>query len=103
MGHLHTFGIRIWYSPCTQFKKDSPYIVSSSCNCHCLKLAIKDSAGARLLGDIKEYLMKLYYLYNKSCKKLRALENLIKNLKRLAELEGYYIEDTGSRGHLIEP
>ena len=55
------------------------------------------------MGDIKEYLMKLYYLYNKSCKKLRALENLIKNLKRLAELEGYYIEDTGSRGHLIEP
>lgn len=48
------------------------------------------------MGDIKECLMKMYYLYNKSSKELRSLEGLIYDLQGLVELEGYYIEDIGT-------
>ena len=48
------------------------------------------------MGDIKECLMKMYYLYNKSSKELRSLEGLLYDLQGLVELEGYYIEDTGT-------
>ena len=39
--------------------------------------------------------MKLYYLYNKSTKKLRSLKELIDELDSLVDLTGNFIEDNG--------
>ena len=39
--------------------------------------------------------MKLYYLYNKSTKKLRSLKELIDELDYLVDLTGNFIKDDG--------
>ena len=63
--------------------------------CHQLELAIKDSIGAGLLNDIKECLMKLYYLYEESSTKLRSLNQLVKDLDGLVDLVDNPTEDNG--------
>ena len=59
------------------------------------ELAIKDSIGAGLLNDIKECLMKLYYLYEESSTKLRSLNQLVKDLDGLVDLVDNPTEDNG--------
>ena len=78
-----------------QLLEDYPHLLSFWCICHRLELAIKDAIGNGLLSDIKECLLRLYYLYNKSSKKLRSLEELIKDLEGLIALQDSCIEDEG--------
>ena len=52
-----------------------------------------------MLGDIKECLLKLYYLYNKSLKKLRSLKELISELEGLIDLNDNFIDDGGIAPH----
>ena len=65
------------------------------CIVHQLELAVKESVGKGFLNDTKECLMKLYYLYNKSTKKLRSLKKLIDELDYLVDLTGNFIKDDG--------
>ena len=51
-----------------------------------LKFAIKEYDDKGLLNDIKYCLMKLYYLYIKSTKKLRSLKEPIDELDGLVDL-----------------
>ena len=62
---------------------------------HQLELAIKESGGKILLNDIKECLLKLYCLYNKSAKKLRSLKELIDEIDGLVDLTDNFVEDDG--------
>ena len=78
-----------------QLLEDYPHLLSFWRICHSLELAIKDAIGNGLLSDIKECLLRLYYLYNKSSKKLRSLEELIKDLEGLIALQDSCIEDEG--------
>ena len=78
-----------------QLLEDYPHLLSFWCICHRLELAIKDAIGNGLLSDIKECLLRLYYLYNKRSKKLRSLEELIKDLEGQIALQDSCIEDEG--------
>ena len=44
-----------------------------------------------MLNDIKECLMKLFCLYNKSTKKLRSLKKLIDELDDLLDLDNWQV------------
>lgn len=48
-----------------------------------------------MLNDIKECLMKLHFLYNKSTKKLRSLKELMDELNGLVDLTDNFTEDNG--------
>ena len=58
-----------------------------------LELAVKESIAKELLNDIKECLKNLYYLSNKSTKKLRSLKKLINVLDGLVDLTDNCVED----------
>ena len=60
-----------------------------------LELAVNESITKGLLNDIKECLKNLYYLSNKSTKKLRSLKKLINVLDGLVDLTDNCIEDNG--------
>lgn len=61
-------------------------ILWSWCYAHRLELVCKNAFTSSLFKAIKEMLMRLFYLYEKSPKKIRELEELIKDLKVLFEL-----------------
>ena len=77
-----------------------------------LELAVNESITKGLLNDIKECLKNLYYLSNKSTKKLRSLKKLINVLDGLVDLTDNCVEDNGvapitaygirSIGHLVK-
>ena len=46
----------------TRLAEEHPHLIPFWCIIHQLELAIKDSIGDGLLHDIKECLLKLYYL-----------------------------------------
>ena len=79
----------------TRLAEKHPYLIPFWCIIHQLELAIKDSIDDGLLHDIKECLLKLYYLYNKSTKKLRSLKELISELDGLLDLNDNPIGDDG--------
>lgn len=83
----------------TRLAEENPHLISFWCIVHKLELAIKDSIGDGLLHDIKECLLKLYYLYNKSTKKLRSLKEIISDLDGLLDLSDSPIEDDGAAPH----
>ena len=81
-------------------KEEYPHIFVFWCVCHRLELAIQDAFKGTLLFDIKEILMRLYYLYDKSPKKLRSLHVLHGALADMIREDGEdgevdYIDDTG--------
>ena len=51
------------------------------CMAHRLELAIKDAMKATAFDLIDDLLLRLYYLYEKSPKKCRELEDIISDLK----------------------
>ena len=55
------------------------------CLAHRIELAIKDALKGTSFGLIDEMLMRLYYLYEKSPKKLRELEEIVNDLKQCLE------------------
>ena len=58
-----------------------PWIFWMWCLAHRLELAVKNSLKGTTFDLIDEFLMRLYYLYEKSPKKCRELEELIADLK----------------------
>ena len=51
------------------------------CIAHRLELAVKDALKGTALDVIDEFLLRLYYLYEKSPNKCRELEDLITDLR----------------------
>lgn len=52
---------------------------------HWLELLIKDALNGTLLGLIDEFLLQVYYIYEKSPKKYRELEEIVVELKGCLE------------------
>ena len=52
---------------------------------HCLELACKNALSSILFKGIEEMLLRLYYVYEKSPKKMRELEEVVKELKEVFE------------------
>lgn len=58
------------------------------CLAHRLELAIKGSLKGTSFDVIDEMLLRLYYLYEKSPKKCRELENITTDLREAFQLDG---------------
>ena len=64
----------------------SPWLMWSWCFAHRLELACKSALSSKLFKDIEEMLLRLYYLYEKSPKKVRELMDIVTDLKEVFEL-----------------
>jgi len=62
-----------------------PWLVWSWCYAHRLELASKNALTSSLFSGIDEMLLRLFYLYEKSPKKTRELEEIVKDLKEVYE------------------
>ena len=82
-------------SSLTRLVEERSHVTPFWCIIHELELAIKESIAKGLLNDIKDCLMNLYYLYNKTTKKLRSLKKLIDEFDGLVDLTVSFIEDDG--------
>ena len=64
----------------------NPWLMWSWCFAHRLELACKSALSSKLFQDIEEMLLRLYYLYEKSPKKVRELIDIVTDLKEVFEL-----------------
>ena len=62
-----------------------PWLVWSWCYAHHLELASKNALTSDLFISIDEMLLRLFYLYKKSPKKTRELEEVVKDLREVYE------------------
>lgn len=62
-----------------------PWVVVFWCYAHRVELALKDAFKDTLLSTVDEMLLRLYYLYEKSPKKCRELDDVISALKSYLE------------------
>lgn len=53
-----------------------PWVIYSWCVAHRLELSVKDALQGTIFDDVDEVLLRLYYLYENSPKKLRQLRDL---------------------------
>ena len=67
-------------------QKKNSWVMWSWCYAHRLELACKDAFSSPLFKGIEEMLLRLYYLYENSPKKIRELEDIVKELKAVFEL-----------------
>ena len=60
-----------------------PWIFWSWCYAHRLELSLRDGLSSQLFRSIEEMLLRLYYLYEKSAKKIRQLKEVVEDLKEV--------------------
>ncbi len=68
------------------------------CMAHHLELAIKDALKGTAFDAIDEFLLRLYYLYEKSPKKCRELEEVIADLKECLSFDDAGVKPVRSSG-----
>ena len=66
-------------------QRELPWLFWAWCYAHRLELACKDSFTSEVFKNINEMLLRLYYLYSKSPKKLRELTDVVSDLKEVFE------------------
>ena len=80
-----------------KLQEENEWILFVWCFSHRLELALKD-ALADFTKPVDESLMHLYYLYQKSSKKLRELKKLFKDIKGDFEMFGDGVKPVKSTG-----
>ena len=80
-----------------KLQEENPWILFVWCFSHRLELALKDALG-EFSKPVDESLMHLYYLYQKSSKKLRELKQLFKDIKGEFEMFGEGVKPVKSTG-----
>ena len=70
-----------------QLQRENKWLTFGWCVAHRLELALKDSLSGTPFDEIDELILRLYYLYKKSPKKLRQLKELC-NLYDETEFSG---------------
>ena len=68
-------------------EKQVPWLHWSWCLAHRLELAVKDALKGTSFDLIDDMLLRLYYIYEKSPKKCRELEEVIKDLQQFIQFE----------------
>lgn len=69
-----------------QMQSALPWLFWSWCYAHRIELACKDAFSSSLFSSIQEMLLRLYYIYEKSAKKSRELENIVTDLGEAFDL-----------------
>ena len=72
-----------------------PWLMWSWCFAHRLELSCKDAFKSSLFKDVEEMLLRLYYLYEKSPKKSRELQEVVADLKEV----NYQVVETCPSDH----
>ena len=83
-----------------KLQRQLPWLQWTWCYSHHLELACKDAFSSQLFSSVDDMLLKLYYLYAKSPKKLRELADVVGLLKEVWEIpDGGYrpLRAQGSR------
>jgi len=81
-------------------KRDHPWIIYVWCVAHQLELALKDALKGTCFDSVDEVLLRLYYLYENSPKKLRQLRDLHSLCKQTIEFEEGAIRPKRAYGKL---
>ena len=68
-------------------EKEVPWLYWSWCLAHHLELSVKDALKGTSFDLIDDMLLRLYYIYEKSPKKCRELEEVIKDLQQFIQFE----------------
>lgn len=68
-------------------KSQQPWVIYVWCVAHRLELALKDALQGTVFDDVDEVLLRLYYLYENSPKKLRQLRELHDIYRQTFEFE----------------
>lgn len=66
-------------------KENFQWLLPQWCICHRLELALQDAFKSTILNEIREMLMRLFYLYKKSLKLLRSLRELSESISELTD------------------
>lgn len=75
-----------------------PWMFWMWCLAHRLELAVKDALKGTAFDAIDEFLLRLYYLYEKSPKKCRELEDVIIDLKECLDFDDAGVKPVRSSG-----
>jgi len=75
-----------------------PWVFWMWCMAHRLELAVKDALKGTAFDAIDEFLLRLYYLYEKGPKKCRELEELIADLKDCLSFDDAGVKPIHSSG-----
>ena len=75
-----------------------PWVFWMWCMAHRLELAVKDALKGTAFDAIDEFLLRLYYLYEKSSKKCKELEELITDLKDCLSFDDTGVKPIRSSG-----
>ena len=81
-------------------EKEVPWLYWSWCLAHRVELAVKDVLKGTCLNLFDEMLLRLYYIYEKSPKKCRELEEIITDLRQFLKFDDAgikHIRTSGSR------
>lgn len=75
-----------------------PWVFWMWCIAHHLELAVKDALKGTAFDVIEEFLLRLYYLYEKSPKKCRELEEIIQDLRECMSFDDAGVKPVRSSG-----
>lgn len=75
-----------------------PWVFWMWCMAHRLELAVKDALKGTAFDAIDDFLLRLYYLYEKSMKKCRELEDLITDLRECLSFDDAGVKPVRSSG-----
>lgn len=81
-------------------QRDVPWLVYVWCVAHRLELSLKDALKGSCFTEVDEMLLRLYYLYENSPKKLRQLRELYKIYKQSFEFEEVGIRPERASGRV---
>ncbi len=79
-------------------EKEIPWLYWSWCLAHRVELAVKDALKGTSFDLIDEMLLRLYYIYEKSPKKCRELEEVITDLKQFIQFDDSGIKPVRASG-----
>ena len=71
----------------TKLREEIPWLIFGWCMAHKLELGIKDALKGTFFDEVEEMLLRIYYLYKKSPKKLRELEEIHDLVKESMEYD----------------
>ena len=81
-------------------RNDHPWVIYVWCVAHRLELALKDALQGTSFDDVDQVLLRLYYLYENSSKKLRQLRELHGIYRETFEFEEGGVRPKQASGNL---
>lgn len=82
----------------TKLREEMPWLIFGWCMAHKLELGIKDALKGTFFDEVDEMLLRLYYLYKRSPKKLRELQEIHDLVKESMEYDDTGVKPVRANG-----